>query len=78
MHNAHNTPECRNDKKDGTPRKGTFGQSGRKSGKHRNLKKSYTQVLARMKKLEKSLKKTSKRGKNLVIIRKVTETQTPL
>ena len=32
-HTTHNTAECRHDKKDGTPTKGTFGQSGRKSGK---------------------------------------------
>ena len=41
----------------------TFGQARRKSGKDQNSKKSYAQVMARMEKLEKSLKKPNKKIK---------------
>eukprot|EP00804_Cyclotella_cryptica_P000748 CCRYP_001021-RA/>CCRYP_001021-RA protein AED:0.13 eAED:0.13 QI:0/0/0/0.5/1/1/2/0/149 len=43
--------------------RGTFGQAAQKSRKDSRPKKSYTQVLARMEKLEKSLKKANKKGK---------------
>ncbi len=59
----HNTAECRCYKKDGTPTQGTTSHQGKNSGNDQNSKKSFAQVLARMEKLEKSLKKASKRGK---------------
>ena len=59
----HNTAECRHYNKDGTPTRGTSGQAARKSREDSRPKKSYTQVLARMEKLEKSLKKANKNGK---------------
>jgi hypothetical protein len=58
-----NTVECRRYNKDGTPTLGTFGQAARKSREDSRPKKSYAQVLARMEKLEKSLKKANKKGK---------------
>ena len=60
-HTTHNTAECRRYNKDGTPTRGTFGQSARKSREDSRPKKSYAQVLARMEKLEKSLKKAHKK-----------------
>eukprot|EP00804_Cyclotella_cryptica_P011196 CCRYP_007725-RA/>CCRYP_007725-RA protein AED:0.19 eAED:0.50 QI:0/0/0/1/1/1/2/0/254 len=63
VHTTHNTAECRHYNKDGTPTQGTFGQAARKSREDSCPKKSYTQVLARMEKLEKSLKKANKKGK---------------
>eukprot|EP00804_Cyclotella_cryptica_P019499 CCRYP_006644-RA/>CCRYP_006644-RA protein AED:0.16 eAED:0.64 QI:0/0/0/1/1/1/2/0/369 len=62
-HTTHNTAECRRYNKDGTPTRGTFGQAARKSRDDSHPKKSYAQVLARMEKLEKSLKKANKKGK---------------
>ena len=62
-HTTHNTTECRRYNKDGTPTRGTFGQAARKSREDSRPKKSYAQVLARMEKLEKSLKKANKKGK---------------
>eukprot|EP00804_Cyclotella_cryptica_P016167 CCRYP_005673-RA/>CCRYP_005673-RA protein AED:0.33 eAED:0.41 QI:0/0/0/1/1/1/2/0/169 len=62
-HTTDNTAECCRYNKDGTPTPRTFGQAARKSHKDSRPKKSYTQVLARMEKLEKSLKKANKEGK---------------
>eukprot|EP00804_Cyclotella_cryptica_P010182 CCRYP_013808-RA/>CCRYP_013808-RA protein AED:0.11 eAED:0.65 QI:0/0/0/1/1/1/2/0/398 len=62
-HTTHNTAECRRYNKDKTPTRGTFGQAARKSREDSRPKKSYVQVLARMEKLEKSLKKANKKGK---------------
>jgi hypothetical protein len=62
-HTTHNTTECRRYNKDGTPTRGTFGQAARKSREDSRPKKSYAQVLARMAKLEKSLKKANKKDK---------------
>eukprot|EP00804_Cyclotella_cryptica_P000880 CCRYP_001111-RA/>CCRYP_001111-RA protein AED:0.44 eAED:0.44 QI:0/-1/0/1/-1/1/1/0/75 len=59
----HNTVECRRYNKDGTPTRGTFRQAAQKSCEDSHPKKSYAQVLARMEKLEKSLKKANKIGK---------------
>eukprot|EP00804_Cyclotella_cryptica_P024094 CCRYP_007323-RA/>CCRYP_007323-RA protein AED:0.41 eAED:0.41 QI:0/-1/0/1/-1/1/1/0/98 len=67
-----NTAECRRYNKDGTPTRGTFGQAARKSPKDSRPKKSYAQVLARMEKLEKSLKKANKKARNVAIAKKVT------
>ena len=63
MQITHNTAECHRYKKDGTPTQGTTSHQGKNSGNDRNSKKSFAQVIARMEKLEKSLKKASKRGK---------------
>eukprot|EP00804_Cyclotella_cryptica_P021700 CCRYP_012865-RA/>CCRYP_012865-RA protein AED:0.10 eAED:0.80 QI:0/0/0/1/1/1/3/0/405 len=60
---THNTAECCRYNKDGTPTEGTFGQAARKSRDDSRPKKSYSQVLARMEKLEMSLKKANKKGK---------------
>eukprot|EP00804_Cyclotella_cryptica_P002371 CCRYP_004067-RA/>CCRYP_004067-RA protein AED:0.37 eAED:0.44 QI:0/0/0/1/0/0/2/0/169 len=62
-HTTHNTAECCRYNKDGTPTRGTFGQAARKSREDSRPKKSYVQVLDRMEKLEKSLKKANKKGK---------------
>eukprot|EP00804_Cyclotella_cryptica_P019427 CCRYP_006602-RA/>CCRYP_006602-RA protein AED:0.28 eAED:0.63 QI:0/0/0/1/1/1/2/0/305 len=62
-HTTHNTAECRRYNKDGTPTRGTFGAPARKSREDNRAKKSYAQVVARMEKLEKSLKKANKKGK---------------
>ena len=62
-HTTLNTVECRRYNKDGTPTQGTSGQAARKSREDSCPKKSYAQVLARMEKLEKSLKKANKKGK---------------
>ncbi len=62
-HTTHNTAECRRYNKDGTPTRGAFGQASRKPREDNRSKKSYAQVLARMEKLEKSLKKANKKGK---------------
>eukprot|EP00804_Cyclotella_cryptica_P011089 CCRYP_013557-RA/>CCRYP_013557-RA protein AED:0.38 eAED:0.42 QI:0/-1/0/1/-1/1/1/0/169 len=66
-HGAH-TPriiplECRRYNKDGTPTRGTFGAPARKSREDNRAKKSYAQVVARMEKLEKSLKKANKKAR---------------
>eukprot|EP00804_Cyclotella_cryptica_P022758 CCRYP_004980-RA/>CCRYP_004980-RA protein AED:0.38 eAED:0.38 QI:0/-1/0/1/-1/1/1/0/98 len=68
----HNTAECRRYNKDGTPMRGTFGQAARKSHEDSHPKKSYAQVLARMEKLEKSLKKANKKARNVTVAKKVT------
>lgn len=68
---THNTEECHHHKMDGTPIRGTIGQAGRKSGKDRNSKQYYMQVLAHVEKLEKSLKPTKRTG-NIAVTRKVT------
>ena len=62
-HTTHNTSECRRYKKDGTPTRGTITRQGKGSGNNQNSKKSYAQVVARMEKLEKSLKKVNKKCK---------------
>ena len=62
-HTTHNTAECRRYNKDGTPTRGAFGQASRKPREDNRSKKSYAQVLVRMEKLEKSLKKANKKGK---------------
>ena len=62
-HTTHNTAECRRYKKDGTPTRGTSHRQGKSSGNDRNSKKSYAQVVARMEKLEKSLKKVNRKSK---------------
>ena len=62
-HTTHNTAECRRYKKDGTPTRGTSHHQGKSSGNDRNSKKSYAQVVARMEKLEKSLKKVNRKSK---------------
>ena len=77
-HTTHNIAVCRSYKKDGTPIQGTTSHQGKKSGNDQNSKKSFTQVLARMEKLEKSLKKASKRGKEKCHHEEVIATPTPL
>eukprot|EP00804_Cyclotella_cryptica_P029128 CCRYP_005292-RA/>CCRYP_005292-RA protein AED:0.71 eAED:1.00 QI:0/-1/0/1/-1/1/1/0/98 len=62
-HTTHNTAECRRYNKDGTPTRGVSGAPARKSREDNRAKKSYAQVVARMEKLEKSLKKANKKGK---------------
>eukprot|EP00804_Cyclotella_cryptica_P016384 CCRYP_009932-RA/>CCRYP_009932-RA protein AED:0.30 eAED:0.30 QI:0/0/0/1/1/1/2/0/261 len=62
-HTMHNTAECCCFNKDRTPTRGTFAQAAQKSHEDSRPKKFYTQALARMEKLEKSLKKANKKGK---------------
>ena len=53
----HITAECCHYKKDGTTTRGTVAHQGKSSRNDQDSKKSYAQVITRMEKLEKSLKK---------------------
>ena len=57
---THNTNDCRKYKKDGTQKKGFQGKSGKKDKKHENV--SFTQLSEHFAKLEKALKKQSKKS----------------
>ena len=63
VHTEHNTAECHCYKKDGTPMQETTSHQGKNSGSDQNSMKSFAQVLSCIEKLEKSLKKSNKRGK---------------
>ncbi len=62
-HTTHNTTECHHYMKDRTPTHGTVSRQRKSSVNDGNSKKSSAQVVARMEKLERSLKKVNKKSK---------------
>ncbi len=71
-HTTHRTVECHHYKKDWTPTRGTFGQSGRKSGKNWNSTTSYVQVLAYIKNFRSLSRKPAREARYIAAMRKVT------
>ena len=57
---THNMNDCRKYEKDGTQKKGFQGKSLKKDKKHENV--SFVQLSERFAKLEKALKKQSKKS----------------
>lgn len=65
----HTTLACCQFHKKGTTTQDSFGQP---THEEKNQKKSCAQVVACMKKLDKSLKKASKKAENIAVMRRVT------